>query len=77
MYVRGQGEAKTEDFNGNLINILTGIYQDITERKRAEEKLTKSEEKLPQGSSFENVQDVYFEVLYLTEQFSKSVPPSR
>jgi PAS domain S-box-containing protein len=39
--------------------ILQATVRDITERKRAEEKLTKSEEKY--RSIFENVQDVYYE----------------
>ncbi len=39
---------------------IQAIARDISERKRAEEKLTRSEEKY--RSIFENVQDVYFEV---------------
>ncbi|MGD0591142.1 MAG: PAS domain S-box protein [Bacteroidota bacterium] len=47
------------DWNGKPASLI--FLTDITERKRAEESLRKSEEKY--RSIFENVQDVYFETL--------------
>ena len=57
-WVHGKGELEF-DSSENPIKMI-GTIQDITERKIAEEKLRKSEEKY--RSIFENIQDVFYQV---------------
>ncbi len=62
------------DASGAIIQSI-GMVQDITERKRADEQLRKSEEKY--RNIFENVQDVYYEASLdgLLLEISPSIEP--
>jgi PAS domain S-box-containing protein len=55
-----KGNTRTVILSAKLnVNIITGMMLDITERKKAEEALLRSEEKY--RTIFENIQDVYYE----------------
>jgi PAS domain S-box-containing protein len=60
VYIRESARA-IRDPNGTTL-YYDGSVEDISERKRAEEELSRSEEKY--RSIFENVQDVYYEVTF-------------